>query len=215
VTTGLLGGTFDPPHNGHLALARAAIERFGLERLVVVVTGDPPHKPVQTDAETRFRLAEAAFADLPGVELSRYELERAGPSYTVDTARWAEGEWGDVVFLVGADEFADFLSWKEPERVLSLARLGVATRPGVDRTKLDAVLARLAQPDRVTLFDLEPHAVSSTQIRRRVAAGASIEGLVPAEVGREIDRLGLYADGARTEAGGMLGTNPSERTSPT
>ena len=92
---------------------------------------------------------------------------------------------------------------------------GVATRPGVDRTELDAVLARLARPDRVTLFELQPHAVSSTQIRRRVAAGESIEGLVPPEVEREIHRLGIYATGARTEAGGMLGTNPSERTSPT
>src|SRR5262245_22357706 len=103
MTVGLLGGTFDPPHLGHVALARRAIEALGLERLIVVVVGEAPHKPVETGAETRFRLAEAAFADLPGVELSRYELDREGLSYTVDTARWATELYGDVLFVVGAD----------------------------------------------------------------------------------------------------------------
>jgi nicotinate-nucleotide adenylyltransferase len=192
VTTGLLGGAFDPPHDGHVALARAAIERFGLDRLVVVVTGDPPHKPVQTDAETRFRLAEAAFGDLPGVELSRHELERAGPSYTVDTARWAEGEWGDVVFLVGADELADFPAWKEPDEILEHVRLGVATRPGYQRERLDEVLAGLRRPERVELFEIPAVDVSSTEIRRRAALGEPIDGLVPAGVARLVVEDGVY-----------------------
>ena len=192
MTTGLLGGAFDPPHRGHVALARAAIERFGLDRLVVVVTGDPPHKDVETDAETRFRLAEAAFADIPGVEISRHELERAGPSYTVDTARWAEGDWGDVVFLVGADEFADFLGWKEPDEILEHVRLGVATRPGYPRERLDEVLTGLRRPERVELFEIPSVDVSSTEIRRRAARGEPIDDLVPGGVERLVVEHGVY-----------------------
>jgi nicotinate-nucleotide adenylyltransferase len=190
--TGLLGGAFDPPHNGHLVLARGAISRLGLERLVVVVTGTPAHKAVETDAETRARLAEAAFAGFPGVVLSRHELERPGPSYTVDTVRWAAGVYGEVVFVVGADEFAGFLSWHDPEGVLRAARLAVATRPGYPRDRLTAVLAQLSQPDRVELFELDALPISSTDVRERVARGERIDDLVPAGVAALVAELGLY-----------------------
>jgi nicotinate-nucleotide adenylyltransferase len=192
VATGLLGGTFDPPHLGHLALADAAIERFGLERLVVVVTGVPPHKHTRTDAETRFRLAETAFAGRDKVELSRHELERAGPSYTVETARWAAEEWGDAIFLVGADEFADFLLWRDPDEILEHVRLGVGTRPGYRREDLELVLANLAQPDRVEFFDIPALAISSREIRRRVADKEDIDGLVPERVALLVAELRLY-----------------------
>jgi nicotinate-nucleotide adenylyltransferase len=190
--TGLLGGAFDPPHNGHLALADAALEHFGLERLVVVVTGVPPHKAVRTDAETRLRLAEAAFAGRPRVELSRHELDRAGPSYTVGTGRWAAERWGDVVFFVGADEFADFLRWRDPDEVLEHVRLGVATRPGYPRRDLDSVLAELARPERVEFFEIPEIPISSSEIRRCVAAHEEIDGLVPERVRELIVELGLY-----------------------
>ncbi len=98
----------------------------------------------------------------------------------------------DPVFLVGADEFAAFLEWKAPERVLELARLGVATRPGVDRGRLDDVLATLGRPERVAFFEIEPLGVSSSDIRARAMRGESIDGLVPASVAAEIARLGLY-----------------------
>jgi nicotinate-nucleotide adenylyltransferase len=192
MTTGLLGGAFDPPHNGHVALARAAFERFGLDRLVVVVTGDPPHKEAHTDPEMRFRLAKEAFAGLPGVELSRHELERPGPSYTVDTARWAQEEWGDVVFLVGADEFADFHAWKDPDEILEHVRLGVATRPGHPHERLDTVLAALRQPERVELFEIPEVDVSSTDIRHRASRGEPIEALVPPGIARLVVENGLY-----------------------
>jgi nicotinate-nucleotide adenylyltransferase len=192
VTTGLLGGAFDPPHNGHVALARAAFERFRLDRLVVVVTGDAPHKEVRTGAETRFRLAEAAFAELPGVELSRHELERPGPSYTVDTARWASEEWGDVVFLVGADQLADFSGWRDPDEILEHVRLGVATRPGYPREQLEPVLASLRRPERVELFDIPAVEVSSTELRRRAARGETIDGFVPAAVARLLVEERIY-----------------------
>jgi len=190
--TGLLGGAFDPPHNGHLVLADEAIRHFALERLLVVVTGDPPHKAVETDAEKRLRLAEAAFAGRPLVELSRYELDRATPSYTVDTARWARETYGEAVFLVGADEFADFLSWKDPNGVLAHVRLGVAARPGYPREALDPVLAALERPDRVELFHIPAVPVSSSDVRARVARGEPIDELVPADVARLIAELGLY-----------------------
>ncbi len=191
-SVGLYGGSFDPPHLGHLELARAGMRHFGLGRLLVVVAGEAPHKAVETDAETRFGLAQAAFAKIPNVEVSRHELERDGPSYTVDTARWAESRFGDAVFVVGADEFADFLSWKDPDGVLECVTLAVATRPGYWRDRLDGVRARLARPDRVRYFELEPIDVASRDVRARTAAGRPIDDLVPASVARLIRERGLY-----------------------
>jgi nicotinate-nucleotide adenylyltransferase len=192
VTVALLGGTFDPPHVGHVALARAALAELPVDRLVVVVVGEAPHKAVETDAETRFRLAAAAFADEPAVEVSRQELERPGPSYTVHTVRWATETYGDAIFVVGADEFADFLTWRDPETILELARIAVATRPGSEPERLDAVRARLDRPDRVLELPFEPLAVSSSDIRARVARGGPIHGLVPDAAARLLADLGLY-----------------------
>jgi nicotinate-nucleotide adenylyltransferase len=193
LTVGLLGGVFDPPHNGHLVLADEAIRHFGLDRLLVVVTGLAPHKPVETDPATRYRLAEAAFRGRPGIELSRHEIDLPGPSYTVGTARWAASRFGEVVFVVGADEFASFLTWREPDEVLRLVRLGVGTRPGYRREQLESVLAGLARPDRVELFDIPELAISSTEIRSRVARGEGIDDLVPPGVAALIAELALYA----------------------
>lgn len=196
MTVGLLGGAFDPPHNGHLELARAAIRHFGLDLLVVVVTGSPPHKEVETAAAVRYRLAEAAFGGMAGVELSRFELERPGPSYTEVTARWARERYGeDVVFLVGADEFASFLDWHDPEAVLEAVRLGVATRPGYPVERLDPVLGALRDPGRVELFEIAPFAVSSTELRAMVARGDPIDGHVPRAVATLVRDEGLYVGG--------------------
>ncbi len=194
-SVGLLGGTFDPPHVGHVALASAAIRELGLTKLVVVVVGQPPHKPVETDAETRFRLAEAAFAGEPDVEVSRVELDRPGLSYSVETARWARERFADRVLVVGADEFADFLSWKDPDGILEHVRLAVATRPGYPRERLDEVRERLARPDRVQYFELPPVAVASRDVRASVAAGLPVDALVPEAVARLIDELRLYRTG--------------------
>ena len=194
MSVGLLGGAFDPPHVGHVALVDEAIRHFALERLVVVVTGLPPHKSVETDRWARFRLAEAAFGERPDVVVSSYELEREGPSHTVETVRWAAHLWSDVIFLVGADEFADFLAWKDPNGVLEHARLGVATRPGYPRVRLEEVRAALARPDRVEFFEIPALPVSSREIRTRVARGESVDGLVPERVREEIERMRLYRD---------------------
>lgn len=188
VSTGVFGGAFDPPHVGHVALARGGIAHFALERLLVRVVENPGHKDVYTEPAIRLRLAELAFAPLHGAEVALDPFAR-----TVDSLEALRLD--DPVFLVGADEFATFLSWKDPERVLALARLGVATRPGVDRDDLDAVLAELGCAHRVLFFAIEPLAVSSSGIRARAAAGEPIAGLVPAAVETEVIRLGLYRPG--------------------
>jgi nicotinate-nucleotide adenylyltransferase len=192
--TGLLGGTFDPPHNGHVQLARAALRELGLERLLVMVAGLPPHKEARTDAETRYRLATAAFAELPGVELPRDELDRPGPAYTVDTVRELERRFGEVVVVVGGDMFASYPSWREPDRILEHARLAVAARPGTSPEDFDQVLGRLDRPDRVVFFDMPPAYISASDVRRRVAAGEEYARLVPPPVAQLIEELGLYED---------------------
>jgi nicotinate-nucleotide adenylyltransferase len=192
--TGLFGGAFDPPHVGHLELVDGALRHFGLERVVVIPTGSAPHKEIRTPAEVRFRLAEAAFAGRPRVELSRWELERGEPSYTVETTRWATERYGELIFLVGADQFAKLATWREPDEVLRLARLGVATRPGYDREELDRVFEHLADPSRVELFEIQPTPVSSTEVRARVARGEPVGELVPPAVADLIEGLGLYRE---------------------
>lgn len=179
---GLLGGAFDPPHNGHVALAAAAKEQFGFEEFVVLVSAEPGHKGVSLDAATRLELTRAAFPD-DDVELDEQ-------ARTVDTLR--AGRWRDPLFLIGADEFCDFLTWKDPEGVLELARLGVATRPGYPRDRLDAVLERLARPERVLFFEIEPLPIASRELRERVARGEAIDGLVPPRVAELIRERGLY-----------------------
>lgn len=184
MTTGLYGGSFDPPHRGHVELARRAKQELGLERLVVLVSADPGHKHVETLADVRLRLAEAAF---PGEDVRLDEHAR-----TVDTLR-AHPEWDDPVFLIGADQFADFLSWREPDEILRLTRLAVATRPGFPRERLDAVLSQLDRPERVSFFELEPVPAASSDLRTRVAAGEDVSGELPLGVAQIVAAEGLYS----------------------
>ena len=181
----ILGGAFDPPHNGHVALARTAIDRFAPERLLVTVVVEPGHKAVSTSVDVRLELARLAFADV-----SRAEVELEPHARTVD-ALAARG-LTDPIFLVGADELVDFPAWKEPERVLALARLGVATRPGYPRDRLQAALAAVSRPERVLLFELEALPISSSDVRARAARGDPLDGLVPPAVAQAIERRGLY-----------------------
>lgn len=180
--TGLFGGAFDPPHNGHVALVEGAAAHFGLGRVVVLVAERPGHRSVIAPADVRLRLAEAAF---PGcdVELDPYPR-------TIDLLR--ARDFGEAILLVGADQFRDFLSWKEPQAVLERVQLGVATRPGHPRETLEPVLAALPDPSRVTFFEIEPVPVSGTIVRERCARGEPLAGLVPPAVERLISEHGLY-----------------------
>jgi nicotinate-nucleotide adenylyltransferase len=168
VTVALFGGAFDPPHVGHVALLKAARERFAPDELRVFVVAEPGHKQVAADAQSRFRFARAAFLD--------------DHAYTVEMLR--DLELDDPLFLIGADEWRDFATWKEPDEVLRLARLAVGTRAGVE----DAADA----PDRVTFFQFDSPPVSSREIRTRVARGVPVDGLVPPAVADLIWDSGLY-----------------------
>jgi nicotinate-nucleotide adenylyltransferase len=170
--TGLYGGSFDPPHNGHVALVRAALAHFPLDRLVILVAEQPGHKPPVAPAEARMRMARAAFPDLD-VELDPY-------AWTVDMLR--ARKWDDPIFFIGADQLEAFPSWKEADAVVELSRIGVATRPG------HLVVAS----EEIEVFDIPAVDVSSSEVRRRVAAGEPIEDLVPPAVAALIRELCLY-----------------------
>ena len=185
MTTALYGGVFDPPHNGHVALAEAALEHFRPERLLVLVAVAPGHRAVHLDPGKRLELATLAFGNMPDTDIVPDTYAR-----TVDFLR--EQRFDDPLFLVGADEFAAFPTWKDPDEVVALARLGVATRPGYSSEALQAVLEGLERPERVEFFEIPAVDVSSSEVRRRVQAGESIEGLVPDAVAREIQGVGLY-----------------------
>jgi nicotinate-nucleotide adenylyltransferase len=178
----LYGGAFDPPHLGHVAVADAARERFGVERLVVLVSERPGHREVHGSVEERVALARAAFPD-DDVRLDPYPR-------TVELLR-AE-TFDDPVFVVGADQFCEFLSWAEPDEVLERARLAVATRPGFPSERLERVLERVARPDRVVVFEIEPNPNASRDVRARAAAGEPLDGLVPPAVATLIAARRLY-----------------------
>lgn len=179
---GLYGGAFDPPHAGHVAVADTAKRTFELPELVVLVSEQPAHKAVHLPAETRLELARAAFPD-DEVRLDPYPR-------TIDLLR-AE-PFDDPLFVVGADEFCDFPTWKEPGEVLEHARLAVATRPGFPHERLERVLSGLDRRDRVVLFDIDPNPAASRDIRAAAAAGEPLDGLVPEPVARLIRDRGLY-----------------------
>jgi nicotinate-nucleotide adenylyltransferase len=180
--TVLYGGAFDPPHLGHVAVADAARERFGVERLVVLVNERPAHRAVHASSEDRLALAAAAFP-VDDVRLDPHPR-------TVELLR---GEpFDDPVFVVGADQFRGFLAWSEPAEVLERTRLAVATRPGFPQPDLDAVLAQLTRPERVLFFEIEPNPAASTNVRACVAAAEPLDGLVPAAVARLIEERVLY-----------------------
>ncbi len=184
---GLFGGMFDPPHNGHVALLRRARQALGLTEPVVIVAAAPGHRSVETAAATRLGLARAAF---PGETVVLDEHPR-----TIDMIR-AHPEWKDAVFLLGADEFAAFLDWKDPDVLLREVTLGVATRPGYPRERLDPVLERLENPERVLFFDLEPLPIASRELRARLDRGEDVSQLVPVAVWELIEHDGLYGRGS-------------------
>jgi len=176
--TGILGGIFDPPHNGHVALARAALERLPIDRLVVLVAAEPGHRRVFASAQDRLRLARAAFEGLPA------EIVLDDNAFTVDAVRG--GRFGDALFIVGADEGAAFPTWREPDEILRWVRLAVGTRSGFPPPDLSRY------GDRVVPFALESPSVSSTEVRERAARGDSLAGVAPPAVEAAIRETGLY-----------------------
>ncbi|MEA2171335.1 MAG: nicotinate-nucleotide adenylyltransferase [Solirubrobacteraceae bacterium] len=199
---GLLGGTFNPPHIGHLVCAMEAREQLGLDAVWLVPTSVPPHKPVRDDpgAEERARLCELAAASEPGMSVSRADLDRPGPSYTVDTLRALHDDAsGDTLtFILGGDQALGLPTWREAEALPGLARFAVAEREGVGRQDLlDRLSGLPGAAERVVFFDMPRLDVSSSLIRERVAAGRAIRHLVPEAVAARIVEAGLYREEVR------------------
>ena len=197
---GIMGGTFDPPHHGHLVAADEARWQFELDRVVFIPTGQPWQKPAGVSpAADRCRMAALATAGNPAFAISRVEVDTPGPTYTVDTLRRLRAELGEgsrLFFVVGADAVLQLLTWKDREQVLAMAEFLAATRPGSDLAGLDELLARLpGAADRVHLMEIPALAVSSSDIRARVARGAPYRYLVPEPVARYIQQQGLYRAG--------------------
>jgi nicotinate-nucleotide adenylyltransferase len=185
---GILGGTFDPPHNGHLALAEAAISRLDLSKVIFIPARVPPHKPAEdiSSEQDRLEMLKLAVDSDNRFEISEIELNRGGPSFTVDTLSRlkTENPAQELFFIIGSDNVSEMESWHQPEQIRELARVAAAVRPGYS---MQGKFAEMVEP-----FDMLPVDISSTAVRAKVRSGESISGLVPEPVEDYIKSKGLY-----------------------
>ncbi len=197
---GIMGGTFDPIHYGHLVTAEEALVQFNLDRVVFMPTGRPVAKRDQTvtDPEHRYLMAVVATASNPDFEVSRREIDRPGPTYTVDTMTEMRGVWGpsaDLYFITGADAVWEILSWKDADRLADLTRLIAATRPGYDLSRFQSAMkASVGRIPEVDFMEVPALAISSTDIRQRVRARRPIRYLLPEAVAAYITKNRLYRE---------------------
>jgi nicotinate-nucleotide adenylyltransferase len=193
---GVLGSAFNPPHLGHLALAQEALWQLDLDEVVLVPTGEAPHKRIHDDPGRELRLAmtRLAAADDSRFTVSTLEVEREGPSYTYETLELLAREKGesDLVFVMGADAAVGFESWREPGRVVELARLAVARRSGISDADVASVMRGVGAEGRATMLEMPQFGVSSSAVRERAAAGRPLRYLVPEAVARFIEEKGIY-----------------------
>lgn len=196
---GVMGGTFDPIHYGHLVTAEAARKEFGLERVVFLPSGIPPHKDPKavTGAEHRYMMTVLATLSNPHFDVSRVDIDREGVTYTVDSLKILKqlfGESTELYFITGADAILEIVSWKNSDQLLKLAHFIGATRPGFSLQSVPKLTQEwlASHPERVHLIKVPALAISSTDIRERVRAGDSIRYLVPEPVEHYIRRHNLY-----------------------
>ncbi len=192
---GVMGGTFDPIHYGHLVTAEEALQQFGLDGVIFVPTGQPWMKEheVVSPTEDRYLMTVIATASNPLFRVSRMEVDRDGPTYTVDTLRGMKAELGtetDLYFVTGADAVVEIFQWKDPGELFELAHFIAATRPGYDIAGFSAH-APSKHPG-ITVMNVPALAISSTDIRARIAASRPIRYLVPEGVKSYIEKAGLY-----------------------
>jgi nicotinate-nucleotide adenylyltransferase len=193
---GVMGGTFDPIHHGHLVTAEMALWQFELDEVVFVPTGQPWMKADRrvSAAEHRYLMTVIATSSNPRFSVSRIEIERDGPTYAVETLQQLRREAEEPIelfFITGADAMLEILHWKDPDEVLSEAHFIAATRPGYDLARFQK--EGLGQHPRVSVMDIPALAISSTDIRRRVSLGEPIRYLVPDGVKTYIEKARLYA----------------------
>jgi nicotinate-nucleotide adenylyltransferase len=192
---GVMGGTFDPIHHGHLVTAEEARAQFNLDEVLFVPTGHPwmkAHENV-SPAEHRYLMTVIATASNPHFNVSRVEVDREGPTYAVETLRQLRDDQGagtELFFVMGADAMLEILQWKEPQELFELARFIAATRPGYDLTVFQNETP--AHDASVSVMPIPALAISSTDIRARVAEGRPIQYLVPEGVEYYIEKVGLY-----------------------
>ena len=204
---GILGGTFNPPHRGHLALARHAQAELGLERVLLMPAHSAPHKGEEGDPgpERRLEMCRLAVGGEAGLEVCALEIERGGPSYTVDTLRAIkQGDpQADLTFIVGADMARTLPAWREPRALVGLAGLAIAEREETGREEVLRALAPLGA--RMTFLAMPMLEVSSSQVRERVKAGEPIEGLVAPAVAEYIAAHALYRGASADTKANMQG----------
>jgi len=200
MTLGVLGGTFDPIHDGHITAAVAAQDTLGLDSITLVPSRIPPHRhdPVGATSEQRYDMARLAAEEHPGWTVSRVEVDRQGPSYTFDTLTQLAKPGTQIFFITGADAFAEIATWSRYPAVLDLANFVVVSRPGITLDSLrervpSAFGDRPSAKTRVILVEADTPDISSTDIRRRVRAGHSLAGFVPEPVARYIAEHRLYS----------------------
>jgi nicotinate-nucleotide adenylyltransferase len=195
---GVLGGTFDPVHNGHLGIAESACRELGLAQVLFVPARDPWLKGRRGIAPSQHRveMVKLAISAYPRYNISYVDLNRTGPSYTVDTLSDLGLDYGsaaDLYFILGMDAMDGLLGWKDPERLIGMCHLVVAKRPGVDVIDIKALEQRLpGVSEKVMVIDNVLYDINSTEIRQGVADGHSISGLVPDAVARYIRENDLY-----------------------
>lgn len=201
---GILGGAFNPPHIGHLVCAQEALVQLELDRVVFVPVGEAPHRELEDDpgAEARLEMVELAIDGDERFSTSRIEIEREGPSYTVDTLEQLRAEApGDELFLIlGGDQAAALAGWHEPEQVLERATVAVLERLSWGRNAIGIKIGRLRGADAVRYLDMPLMQVSSSMVRRRVRKGLPIRYLVPDRVASYIEANDLYGAGSAKEA---------------
>jgi len=197
---GVIGGTFDPIHMGHLIIAEEARTRLGLSRIVFIPAGRPPHKLDQeiADPERRLEMIRLAVSGNAHFSVSRVDVDRSGPCYSLDTVRLLRDAWGidvDIYFLIGTDSLVELPTWHQPQRLIRLCHVVVVGRPGyrADLDELDRLLPGTASL--IQLLHTPTLDISSTEIKRRVREGRSIRYLVPASVERYIYDHCLYTEG--------------------
>jgi nicotinate-nucleotide adenylyltransferase len=196
VRIGILGGTFNPPHLGHLVCAQEAYIQLELARVMLIPARQPPHKPLDEEPgpEHRLELCRLAVEGDSRFEVSDLELNREGPSYTADTlsSLLSSAPETDLYLILGGDIAAGLPDWREPERVLSMATVAVAKRRGTSRELVEQALARVEGGERTRFFEMPRIGVSSTFIRDRVREQQAIRYLVPDKVAGYIAEQGLY-----------------------